>query len=205
MLGQALITADGWPDRHTGEGDQSGGTEGVVGRLAHETQHGGHRDGVSNFTDRLEDLELLGLIRVWVDQNAKGIGDRLALTAAKAEREGLTAKFRKGIDQLRRQACERPSGVGRLKTRHQTLEMFRPGCQGEQPGATTQVMSGRRPRIGASAVRLSFSSRWAVSRFPEAHAAYRSPYQTLVNYLDVLDAEGVPEGRRILAALGPGC
>ncbi|MGB6574105.1 MAG: LLM class F420-dependent oxidoreductase, partial [Trebonia sp.] len=38
---------------------------------------------------------------------------------------------------------------------------------------------------------------------PEAHAAYRSPYQTLVNYLDVLDAEGVPEGRRILAALGP--
>ena len=38
---------------------------------------------------------------------------------------------------------------------------------------------------------------------PEAHAAYRSPYQTLVNYLDVLDAEGVPEGRRIPAALGP--
>ncbi len=38
---------------------------------------------------------------------------------------------------------------------------------------------------------------------PEAHAAYRSPYQTLVGYLDVLDAEGVPEGRRILAALGP--
>ena len=38
---------------------------------------------------------------------------------------------------------------------------------------------------------------------PEAHAAYRSPYQTLVDYLDVLDAEGVPEGRRILAALGP--
>lgn len=38
---------------------------------------------------------------------------------------------------------------------------------------------------------------------PEAHAAYRSPYQTLVNYLDVLDAEGVPAERRILAALGP--
>lgn len=38
---------------------------------------------------------------------------------------------------------------------------------------------------------------------PEAHAAYRSPYQTLVDYLDVLDAEGVPEARRILAALGP--
>jgi probable F420-dependent oxidoreductase len=38
---------------------------------------------------------------------------------------------------------------------------------------------------------------------PEAHAAYRSPYQTLAGYLDVLDAEGVPEGRRILAALGP--
>ncbi len=38
---------------------------------------------------------------------------------------------------------------------------------------------------------------------PEANAAYRSPYQALTSYLDVLDAEGVPEGRRILAALGP--
>jgi probable F420-dependent oxidoreductase len=38
---------------------------------------------------------------------------------------------------------------------------------------------------------------------PEANAAYRSPYQALAGYLDVLDAEGVPEGRRILAALGP--
>jgi probable F420-dependent oxidoreductase len=38
---------------------------------------------------------------------------------------------------------------------------------------------------------------------PEATAEYRSPYQTLVDYLDVLDAEGVPAERRILAALGP--
>ena len=38
---------------------------------------------------------------------------------------------------------------------------------------------------------------------PEAHSEYRSPYQTLVDYLDVLDAEGVPEDRRVLAALGP--
>ena len=38
---------------------------------------------------------------------------------------------------------------------------------------------------------------------PEATAAYQSPYQTLVNYLDVLDAEGVPVDRRVLAALGP--
>ncbi len=38
---------------------------------------------------------------------------------------------------------------------------------------------------------------------PEATATYHSPYQTLVEYLDVLDAEGVPAGRRILAALGP--
>jgi probable F420-dependent oxidoreductase len=38
---------------------------------------------------------------------------------------------------------------------------------------------------------------------PEAHVEYRSPYQTLVDYLDVLDAEGVPEDRRVLAALGP--
>jgi probable F420-dependent oxidoreductase len=38
---------------------------------------------------------------------------------------------------------------------------------------------------------------------PEANAAYRSPYQALVDYLDVLDAEGVPVERRVLAALGP--
>jgi probable F420-dependent oxidoreductase len=38
---------------------------------------------------------------------------------------------------------------------------------------------------------------------PEATATYHSPYQTLVDYLDVLDAEGVPVERRVLAALGP--
>jgi probable F420-dependent oxidoreductase len=38
---------------------------------------------------------------------------------------------------------------------------------------------------------------------PEATAHYHSPYQTLVDYLDVLDAEGVPAERRVLAALGP--
>jgi probable F420-dependent oxidoreductase len=38
---------------------------------------------------------------------------------------------------------------------------------------------------------------------PEATATYRSPYQTLADYLDVLDAEGVPAERRVLAALGP--
>ena len=38
---------------------------------------------------------------------------------------------------------------------------------------------------------------------PEATATYHSPYQTLADYLDVLDAEGVPVERRILAALGP--
>ena len=38
---------------------------------------------------------------------------------------------------------------------------------------------------------------------PEAVATYHSPYQALVDYLDVLDAEGVPAERRVLAALGP--
>jgi probable F420-dependent oxidoreductase len=38
---------------------------------------------------------------------------------------------------------------------------------------------------------------------PEATAEYRSPYQALVDYLDVLDGEGVPVQRRVLAALGP--
>ncbi|MCW2935211.1 MAG: class F420-dependent oxidoreductase, partial [Actinomycetia bacterium] len=38
---------------------------------------------------------------------------------------------------------------------------------------------------------------------PEVIAGYRSPYQALTDYLDVLDAEGVPAGRRALGALGP--
>ncbi len=37
----------------------------------------------------------------------------------------------------------------------------------------------------------------------EATAEYRSPYATMTAYLDRLDADGVPTGRRVLAALGP--
>lgn len=38
---------------------------------------------------------------------------------------------------------------------------------------------------------------------PEATAEYRSPYATLVDYLDRLDTSGVPSDRIVLAALGP--
>ena len=38
---------------------------------------------------------------------------------------------------------------------------------------------------------------------PEAIKEYRSPYQTIVQYLDTLDAEGVPKEHLALAALGP--
>ncbi|MGY2093354.1 LLM class F420-dependent oxidoreductase [Nocardia gipuzkoensis] len=38
---------------------------------------------------------------------------------------------------------------------------------------------------------------------PEHTAAYRKPYDVLVEYLDELDAAGVPVNRRALAALGP--
>lgn len=39
---------------------------------------------------------------------------------------------------------------------------------------------------------------------PEAQGeVYRKPYSALVDYLDVLDAEGVPAGRRMISALGP--
>src|SRR5882757_9404852 len=38
---------------------------------------------------------------------------------------------------------------------------------------------------------------------PEANSDYRQPYATMVDYLDRLDASGVPPDRRILAALGP--
>lgn len=38
---------------------------------------------------------------------------------------------------------------------------------------------------------------------PEANKEYTSPYTTMVDYLDALDAAGVPVDRRALAALGP--
>ncbi|MEO8814315.1 MAG: LLM class F420-dependent oxidoreductase [Mycobacterium sp.] len=38
---------------------------------------------------------------------------------------------------------------------------------------------------------------------PEATREYRTPYRALLDYLDALDAAGVPAGRRVLAALGP--
>jgi probable F420-dependent oxidoreductase len=38
---------------------------------------------------------------------------------------------------------------------------------------------------------------------PEATSDYKHPYQALVDYLDVLDGEGVPQDERALAALGP--
>jgi probable F420-dependent oxidoreductase len=38
---------------------------------------------------------------------------------------------------------------------------------------------------------------------PEATRTYAKPYDTLVRYLDDLDAAGVPLNRRVLAALGP--
>jgi probable F420-dependent oxidoreductase len=38
---------------------------------------------------------------------------------------------------------------------------------------------------------------------PESITTYRQPYATMVDYLDRLDAGGVPTDRRILAALGP--
>ncbi len=38
---------------------------------------------------------------------------------------------------------------------------------------------------------------------PESVTAYRQPHATMANYLDRLDAGGVPPDRRILAALGP--
>ena len=38
---------------------------------------------------------------------------------------------------------------------------------------------------------------------PEATRDYRKPYDTIVDYLDQLDAEGVPVAGRALAALGP--
>lgn len=38
---------------------------------------------------------------------------------------------------------------------------------------------------------------------PEAHTEYKKPYDALTEYLDKLDEYGVPQDRRVVAALGP--
>ncbi|HET6733654.1 LLM class F420-dependent oxidoreductase [Mycobacterium sp.] len=38
---------------------------------------------------------------------------------------------------------------------------------------------------------------------PEAHTEYKKPYDALTDYLDKLDEYGVPQDRRVIAALGP--
>jgi probable F420-dependent oxidoreductase len=38
---------------------------------------------------------------------------------------------------------------------------------------------------------------------PESIAGFRSPYERMTSFLDALDAGGVPDDRRVLAALGP--
>jgi probable F420-dependent oxidoreductase len=38
---------------------------------------------------------------------------------------------------------------------------------------------------------------------PESIAGYRSPYQRMESFLDAIDAGGIPDDRRVLAALGP--
>ncbi|NVN50458.1 LLM class F420-dependent oxidoreductase [Mycolicibacterium hippocampi] len=38
---------------------------------------------------------------------------------------------------------------------------------------------------------------------PEAHTEYKKPYDALTEYLDELDGHGVPQDRRVVAALGP--
>lgn len=62
--------------------------------------------------------------------------------------------------------------------------------------------------IAASYLRLSatYGERFLLGvgiGHPEAVATYRTPYAAMVDYLDRLDAAGVPVDGRILAALGP--
>jgi probable F420-dependent oxidoreductase len=62
--------------------------------------------------------------------------------------------------------------------------------------------------VAASHRRLTaaYPGRWLLGigvGHPEATSDYTHPYQALVDYLDALDAEGVPQDERVLAALGP--
>jgi probable F420-dependent oxidoreductase len=62
--------------------------------------------------------------------------------------------------------------------------------------------------VAASHRRLApaYPGRWLLGigvGHPEATSDYAHPYQALVDYLDILDSEGVPQDERVLAALGP--
>jgi probable F420-dependent oxidoreductase len=55
-------------------------------------------------------------------------------------------------------------------------------------------------------ITAAYPGRWLLgigAGHPEATSDYAHPYQALVDYLDVLDSEGVPQDERVLAALGP--
>ncbi len=62
--------------------------------------------------------------------------------------------------------------------------------------------------VAASHHRLAaaYPGRWLLGigvGHPEATSDYKHPYEAMVDYLDVLDSEGVPQDERVLAALGP--
>jgi probable F420-dependent oxidoreductase len=60
--------------------------------------------------------------------------------------------------------------------------------------------------VGHARLRADFGERFLLGvgiGHPEATRQYRKPYDTIVQYLDQLDAEGVPVAGRALAALGP--
>ena len=61
----------------------------------------------------------------------------------------------------------------------------------------------RRPTTGSPRRTPAASCSASASATPRPPQEYRSPYDTIVDYLDVLDAEGVPVEDRVLAALGP--
>src|SRR6202042_1261169 len=62
--------------------------------------------------------------------------------------------------------------------------------------------------VAASHHRLTaaYPGRWLLGIgvvHPEATSDYTNPYEAMVDALDVLDSEGVPQDERVLAALGP--
>src|SRR3954471_1417855 len=100
---------------------------------------------------------------------------------------------------------------------------------GGSPGGRLQIVEDLLAATGSLTVATGITNIWAddpepiaeayhriAARFPDRFllglgighpeatgARYSKPYTALVEYLDALDAAGVPTGRRVLAALGP--
>ncbi|MEU6269419.1 TIGR03620 family F420-dependent LLM class oxidoreductase [Saccharopolyspora shandongensis] len=120
-------------------------------------------------------------------------GDLTPEAAAKVERLGYTAVWIAGTREPRLTIVERVlAATGALAVATGIVNIWY---------AEAQAVADTYHRLEAAYPGRFLLGIGAGHR--ELGTDFRSPYQALVDYLDVLDESGVPKQRRVLAALGP--